>query len=496
MIDLSTNDTQRSFIFNRVPYSAYYGGVGNGKTTAGIARCFLLSMAYPGNFGLIGRKTYPELRDTTQKEFLDLVRAQNGGTLDPGPIVKQFIKAENLLIFQNGSKIIFRHLDEMEKILSLNLGFFYIDQAEEIGEDVWKTLVGRLRYWNPAKVREWQEQHLEDGERSEHSADYKTFKIPVHYAFITGNPHPGWVYRWFIEKPPSKKYKIYEASSAANAANLPAGFVEDLREQYDEDYAKRFIDGKWDAFAGQIYKSFSETIHCVPKFEIPGHWKRIISMDHGFTNPTCFLWGAVDEHGNLFIYKEHYEASKTVDHHSRVVSEMCQNEPVSRFEGRITIWADPSTKGKDGITGRSVMEQYRMGGLLLRPANNHVEAGILRCQELFALDPNHMHPISHQKLAPKIYIFKRQCPNLVEELKEYQWEKQKEGVEKNRSEKPRKHYDHACDTLRYMVMSYYKPSDKKATKEVLVDKYRQYVKTVMQSGPNSTEQQGTPYSEY
>ncbi len=488
MIDLSTNPIQKAFIFSPCKYTGYYGGVGNGKTTAGIVKGYLLSEGFPGNFGLIGRKTYTELRDTTQKEFLDLVRLRNGGSLEPGPVLKQYIKGENILEFRNGSKVIFRYLDEMEKILSLNLGWFYIDQAEEVGEDVWNHLQGRLRYWNPEKVKSWLADY------SDYSRKYwgkKTY--PTHFAFITGNPHPGWVKRIFKDNPPSKEYKLFEASSAQNAANLPEGFIESLRESYSEEYAQRYIDGRWDAFGGQIYKTFSETTHCIPSFEIPSHWKRIISLDHGYTNPTCVLWGAVDEVGNLFIYKEHYKANMKVSEHAQIIKEKCQNEPVERFEGKIRIWADPSTRGKQGVTGRSIMEEYRRLGLALAAANNHVEAGIMRVNELMALDPNHEHPIKHKKMAPHLYIFKRECPNLISELKEYQWEKT--IGDKNRSEKPRKKDDHACDALRYMVMTYFTNSQKQKESVNIVDKFRNYMTNFIKDIPDSKELEYTRYGE-
>ena len=53
-------------------YRALAGGVGSGKTIAGAWEAFFQSTIYPRNFGLIGRQTYPELRDSTWKEFINL----------------------------------------------------------------------------------------------------------------------------------------------------------------------------------------------------------------------------------------------------------------------------------------------------------------------------------------------------------------------------------------------------------------------------------------
>src|SRR4030043_2473057 len=62
---------QEKFIFNNNTYSLFSGGFGSGKTVALVLKALILSQMLPGNTGLIGRLTYPELRDTTQKTFFE-----------------------------------------------------------------------------------------------------------------------------------------------------------------------------------------------------------------------------------------------------------------------------------------------------------------------------------------------------------------------------------------------------------------------------------------
>ena len=76
----------------------------------------------------------PELRDTTQKTFVefcpsDWYAESRGGVWN---------KSENYVRLYNGSEIIFRHLDTISEreLLSLNLGWFGIDQSEETTESV------------------------------------------------------------------------------------------------------------------------------------------------------------------------------------------------------------------------------------------------------------------------------------------------------------------------------------------------------------------------
>ena len=123
------NPVQEEFVFSSDGVCAYYGGIGNGKTLAGCLRGLMISDLYPGSVGLVGRLTYPELRDTTQKQMLDIVRVRNGGTLEPGPYVESYNQTSATLVLRNKSIIMFRYLENEQSILNLNLSWFYIDQT-------------------------------------------------------------------------------------------------------------------------------------------------------------------------------------------------------------------------------------------------------------------------------------------------------------------------------------------------------------------------------
>ena len=133
---------QIEFITSTAKFSCFSGGFGSGKTVAGCLRALLLS-SFPGSFGLIGRLTYPELRDTTRKTFFEICPPEYYDEAHGG----QWKPSENYLRLVNGSEIIFRHLDNVseKELLSLNLGWFFIDQAEEVGGNVFQILQSRLR---------------------------------------------------------------------------------------------------------------------------------------------------------------------------------------------------------------------------------------------------------------------------------------------------------------------------------------------------------------
>ena len=168
--------TQEKFVFSDKKFSCFSGGWGNGKTTAGCLRSLVLS-SYPNNFGLVGRLTYPELRDTTRRSFFEICPPDFYDPSEGG----EWRISENHLKFKNGSEIIFRHLDQVseKELLSLNLGWFYIDQAEEVSEQIFLILQSRLRLNT----------------------------VPNRYGFVTCNPEPGnWIYRRF--KKPQEENRL------------------------------------------------------------------------------------------------------------------------------------------------------------------------------------------------------------------------------------------------------------------------------------------------
>lgn len=227
---------QLAFMGAEEKFVGLFGGVGNGKTFVGCMKAIEASTAYPNNHFLVGRKTYPELRDSTREVFMGLLRE-----LYP-PEAYKFRSQDNTVTFWNGSVVSFRHLDAPEAILSMNLGGFYIDQAEEVDEDAFLTLSSRLRRAGVEKRQ----------------------------GYVTGNPAGhNWVYKLFgLSKSPVEGrepgeggwcqcvyglYRMITANTAMNSGNLPSSYVRDLRQQYSNEWYDRYVRGSWDAFEGQIF---------------------------------------------------------------------------------------------------------------------------------------------------------------------------------------------------------------------------------------------------
>ena len=213
------NPSQERFMATPRKFVLFSGGVGCGKSLMLTLKGIEMALKYPNNYILMGRLTYPELRDTLMKEFF---------TTCPEYLIKDYFKAENRVVFHNKSEIIFRHLDKMAEaeIRSLNLGSFFIDQAEEIPYEVFMELRRRLR-----------RDVVADGDRR---------------GYLSCNPALTWLYREFKQLKdkdgtdlPKDEYEVIEASTLENERNLPAEYVADLLK-HPESFKKQYVYGVWD----------------------------------------------------------------------------------------------------------------------------------------------------------------------------------------------------------------------------------------------------------
>jgi len=123
---------QDGFIYSPAKFSALVSAWGTGKTLSLILKAVRLSEEHPHNLGIIFRKEFEDLRDSTMKDFEEYTGMK--------------INYKREANFANGSIIMFRHLEEMRNLQNLNLGFFGIEQAEEMDtEEGFMKLLGRLR---------------------------------------------------------------------------------------------------------------------------------------------------------------------------------------------------------------------------------------------------------------------------------------------------------------------------------------------------------------
>jgi len=419
-------------------FRGYGGGLGNGKTTAGAALAYYLSICFPGNCGYIGRWDGKELVQTTMAEFFRIV---------PQEMFEVQNKQMGYLRFKReygGSEIYYGDLKKEEWASSLNLGWFWFDQAEECDEERWNHGVSRLRRLTPILDEEGRVLRWPDG----------TEMVAPTYGFATFNPEGthSFLWRFFHPDSPTRRpdYQLYQATTYDG---LAAGFVrqdyvDGMLSVYPEAARKRYLEGSWEVFEGKVFSSFSVEQHVIEPIPLSPTWTYYASIDHGLTNPTsCGIW-AVTPEGIRIRVREHYEGQgKPVSYHAACIKNLMEGLP---HKPALQImdpacWANTQSRENRVF---SVVDEYNDHGIYPIPGQNDWQRGFNLMNEALAVNPTVTHPVTGAHGSPKLLAFST-CHNWVREMSNYKWKKARGTVLRNAPDEPIDYNDHAIDETRY-----------------------------------------------
>lgn len=433
--------TQANFIQDwDVRFRGFGGGLGNGKTTAGCTLAYQLSTCFPGNCGYIGRWDGKELVQTTMAEFFRLV---------PPDMFEVQNKQLGYLRFKReygGSEIYYGDVKKEEWASSLNLGWFWFDQAEEIDEARWNHGVSRLRRMVTL---------LDEKGRPLTGPDGKDLIAPT-YGFATFNPEgtQSFLWKFFHPDSPDRQpdYKLYQATTYDG---LAAGFVRQdyvdaMLSVYPEAARKRYLEGSWDVFEGKVFSTFDPHVHVIDPIPLSPTWKYYVSIDHGLKNPTSAGIWAVTPEGIKIRIREHYEGNgKPVSYHAACIQNLVSDLPV---KPALMIMDPACWAGTQSRENRvlSVVDEYHEYGIYPVPGHNEWERTYNLMNEALAVDPTIPHPITGELGCPKLLCVSS-CTNWVREMSNYKWKKARGTVLRNAPDEPIDYNDHAIDETRYFL---------------------------------------------
>ena len=237
---------------------------------------------------------------------------------------------------------------------------------------------------------------------------------------------------------------VVEVSMDENTYLSPVA-IEEFLDSLTPDERKIRGGGKFVQLGGLIYKDFSSDIHVInpPDFSTMYDWTWAASVDHGYNNPTAWLWHAVSPEGEVITFKEHYKSGETIDFHANKVREI--NEELRKAPDFYI--GDPSIRNTDPITGTSIQEEYLKYGIPIILGNNDIKAGIVKVAR---------HLKVNQKTKRPLYVVSSECENLIREFTRYRWKtyaNKRLNDQTNAQERPVQRDDHALDSLRYFIMS-------------------------------------------
>lgn len=210
-------------------FPAFVGGFGSGKTGALIQRCIAYKLKYPTcnvayylpTFDLVRQIAFPRFMEALANLGLKGVLNKTYATLDiPGC-----------------GQVIFRTMDNPERIVGYEVADSFLDELDTLGEDdardIWNKVMARNRQKKP------------DGSRNTIAVG----TTPEGFRFV---------YQMWKRKPPSAEYELIKAPTSSNARNLPEGYIDSLKAIYPAALLAAYLDGEFvNLTSGSVYPEFS-----------------------------------------------------------------------------------------------------------------------------------------------------------------------------------------------------------------------------------------------
>ena len=382
---------QKQFVNSKARFLLNSGGVGSGKTVGLCLRTLKIALEYPGIIILIGAGTFPLLRDTTLREWVNFC---------PSELIAVYNKTRSYFKLINGSEILFRPLDDPDRLKSYTLGAAAVEELTDVKDDTFKMFRTRLRQ-------------------------------PGFPGFFYSATNPGsfgnWVYKAFIDPETKITDSAVVYSVSSDNRFLPEQYIDDLEQIKisNPEYYKRMVAGQWGELDGIIY--FLPPDQRVDK--IPDRFERIIAgVDFGFTNPTAiYSIGILDD--SFFIIEEVYQYKMNS---AEIVSMIKELNNKYNFD---KVYCDSARP--------EIIFDSQRAGLPARDSEKADFPGILFVKSLINTG--------------KLFV-SNNCKFLLREIDSYSWDKKSQ--ERTGKEQPINSNNHGVDAIRYALFSDRKIIDK------------------------------------
>lgn len=500
------------------------GAWGSGKTRAGLEKALLNSICYPGNRGLITRKTFASLENTTMEELFGKVLPESWilnhhkqrhllkirSPLYPTlycsacgfetfeeiefenqqcPSCEQYTLAEMppSEIYYDGLNTGSGKDNRPEKIMSMELGWVFVDEASETSENDWTFLSGRLRH-----------------------EDLNNPYVPkLPYRQIFGVTNPGSRQHWIYNRFRKRGIGVMYNSTTYDNPHTPEDYKEALETQLVDEVDKaRYLEGEWRGYEGLVYDEYDDDVHAVNPLNVPdmfgGGWElrnqsklltrrqehsdpvgnpdspqyqpaRVyppeniplaMSIDWGYRpDPTVIQWWAITPTHGYVLYRELFRTRTLPPKLAAEAMELMGAQESRQIE---YVFSDHDSGFRDDwLRGarewwetqrhereipKAELPDWRR--LESRAAVKSKMEGISKVKEKLLVDDQGMAELylirgarAHQA---DRHLRSDDAPtSTLSELRSYSW---KDGD----SDEPQEDNDHGCDSMRYLVYSHHR----------------------------------------
>jgi hypothetical protein len=344
------------------------------------------------------------LRDITQVAMFEV--------LETNKIPFEQSKAENLIILKDTrSRIVFRPLEDYERLRGTNLAWFGVDELTYTSEEAWLRLEGRLR-------------------------DPKATRL---CGFGVWTPKGyDWVYKRFITNP-KPQYQAILAQPAENRfllARIP-DYYKHLANSYDQRFYEQEVLGQYLSLDGsRVYEAFDRRIQVISLAWAPArtlYWALDFNVD-----PMC----------SVIVQKTdgaYHVIGEIVLRHA--TTRMACEEFLKRYgksTGKVYVFGDAAGfhAQTTGCSDYDTIREYFRANWSTRVnirvprANPAVRERINRVNGL-------LQPFSGE---PRLFIDPG-CTGLIEDFEQVSYKAESNQIDKDRD----RHRTHLSDALGYLL---------------------------------------------
>lgn len=281
------------------------GPAGTGKTIAVLCKIHRFCLMYPGTRVLLLRQTRTSLTESVLELFENEI-------LPPGHYLTKGARRENRFkyTYKNGSEIVCGGMDIASRIFSTRYTIIFVNEAFEVLEESYETLLRALRQFGAAPYRQ-----------------------------LLLDTNPAWPQHWLKlrsdETPhaPSSKMKRLNSTHRDNPFYWDTDkgdWTPEGREYITETLGnltgvrrRRLLEGIWAAAEGMIYEDYNPEIHYIRPQQMPPGLlrtgRRVWSFDFGY-HPDPFVWQnwVVDTAKRMYLVREIYVTK-------RLLSDICKD---------------------------------------------------------------------------------------------------------------------------------------------------------------------------
>lgn len=399
------SEKQKAFIkYSNAKMNIATGSVRSGKTIACSIRWIdILTCGPDADYCMMG-KSLGTLKRNVINDLFDILGKNNARWID-----RQ--QGEMRLLGKRVYAIGAATEEAEERIRGATFYAAYCDEANLYPESVWMQLQARL-------------------------------SLPG--AITLANCNPDSPYHWFYKKVLKNSEldkKIWQFQMEDNLSLTPE-YRRQLIAQYSGVFKKRFVEGLWCVAEGKIYDTFDRAKHVTDVIsivnQIPDNCRDYyVGCDAG-TSVTC-SWSIMcrDKRSGInYKVAEYYYVAKETQRQKddseyfEDFKTFTQTYIPEDFLTNLPVYGDPAASSWDAMLTNH--------GFNYRHANNDVVEGIKYVLEL---------------LNTGKYFIDQHCVHTIEEYDNYSWDEtwQAKGIDK-----PKKVFDHSCDSDRYALYTHNK----------------------------------------